>query len=71
MQVLPLSTTLAVALLACWVAREAVGPLDLAQLALDGELQYLNFSEMTVEPLAPHAAVFTRNFLTPSGEYAA
>lgn len=67
-QTMPLSLTLAVSLLGCWQAREAVSPLDIAQAALNGQLPYLNCEATVQGTVGPFSAVLGRNLFSPAGK---
>jgi hypothetical protein len=64
---LPCSVTLPILVLACWYTRAAIGPLDLANLALQGNLPYMDFGEQNKAIFEPYGDVFHEQFLTPSG----
>ncbi|KAL4546410.1 hypothetical protein Ndes2526B_g01633 [Nannochloris sp. 'desiccata'] len=66
-QALPLSTTLLISFLACWHAREAIGPLDIVQGALNGQLPYLTFATDCKEILEPFRSAIAPSLITPNG----
>ena len=66
-QALPPSLTLSLCYLACWQAREAVGPLDVIRWALNGQLPYLRLAAESRDAMEAFAGVLPLHFLDPRG----
>lgn len=65
---LPYSITLSIIVLACWLVREAIGPLEVVRYALHGRLPYLDFSKFCKDKIMP-TKICTIDFLHPTGMF--
>lgn len=64
---LPLSLSLAIVFLGCWVARETLDPYDITRLSSCGYIEYLGFWQTFKSDLEPFLSVFSKSFFCPTG----
>lgn len=67
-QVLPISVTLAICFLSCICTGEDVDPLDISQLALNGDIPYLGFFDDTFQASKELQKIVSRSFILPNGK---
>ena len=64
---IPLSLSLSMLFLGCWVSRETVDPYDITRLSTCGNVQYLGFWKRYASSLEPYLKVFSKSYFCPTG----
>jgi len=64
---LPLSLSLSILFLGCWITRETIDPYDITRLAACGHLEYMGVWKRYKHVLEPYLSVFSKSFFCPTG----